>query len=158
MAVVQRKTLGEYLALEYSFTVEADPDGGYVISFPDLPGCLTEADDLSEIPSTVEEVRSLWLETAYEHGVDIPLPSYPEETGGRILLRLPKSLHKRLLQQAEREGVSLNQYAVSVLARGDAQAAIEGRLIGIEQQLRDMSESAAAASDQHSARVAASIA
>jgi len=123
-----RKTLEEYLSLEYTFTVEADPDGGYVVSFPDLPGCLTQIDDLQEVPTSVEEVRSLWLTTAYERGLDLPLPTYPEEAGGKILVRLPKSLHRQLLRQAEREGVSLNQYAVSVLARGDAQAAIESML------------------------------
>jgi antitoxin HicB len=156
MAVMHRKTLEEYLALEYTFTVEADPDGGYVISFPDLPGCLTDVDDLGEIPSTVEEVRTLWLETAYEQGIDIPLPSYPEEVGGKILLRLPKSLHRRLIKQAGREGVSLNQYAVSILARGDAQVAIEARLTGIEQQLHHNQESAPAVSRQRAVRVTAS--
>jgi hypothetical protein len=35
---------------------------------------------------------------------------------GRILLRLPSSLHAKLLEEAEREGVSLNQFAVAALA------------------------------------------
>lgn len=135
MATTQRKPLAEYLALEYPFNVIADPDGGYAILFPDLPGCYTEADTLDEIPAAVEEARTLWLETAYEQGMDIPMPSHPEECSGKILLRLPKSLHRRLLDQAAHEGVSLNQYAVSVLARGDAQAAVEHRLSSIEQQL-----------------------
>jgi antitoxin HicB len=135
MAIAQRKTLEEYLALEYPFEVKADPDGGYIVSFPDLPGCLTQADTLEELSAAVEEARALWLETAYDQGIEIPLPSYREECSGKILLRVPKSLHRRLLDQADREGVSLNQYAVSVLSRGDAQASVERRLEAIEQQL-----------------------
>lgn len=115
--------------------VTADPTGGYVVTFPDLPGCYTDADTLEELPAAVEEARTLWLETAYDQGIEIPLPSYPEECSGKILLRVPKSLHRRLLDQADREGVSLNQYAVSVLSRGDAQASVERRLEAIEQQL-----------------------
>jgi antitoxin HicB len=157
MALTHSKSLEEYLALEYTFTVEADPDRGYVVSFPDLPGCLTQVDDLHEIPTSVEEVRTLWLTTAYEQGIAIPLPTYPDEAGGKILLRLPKSLHRRLLRQAEREAVSLNQYAVSVRARGDAQAAIEGRLTGIEQQLREFRGSAGGAADRHSVQETAPI-
>ncbi len=80
MASIQRKTLEEYLALEYSFRVEADPEGGYAVWFPDLPGCFTEADSLEELPAAVAEARSLWLETAYEQGIEIPLPSHSYET------------------------------------------------------------------------------
>ncbi|HYX16626.1 MAG TPA: toxin-antitoxin system HicB family antitoxin [Nostoc sp.] len=33
-----------------------------------------------------------------------------------ILLRMPKSLHRRLAENSEQEGVSLNQYIVSLLS------------------------------------------
>lgn len=39
-----------------------------------------------------------------------------EDRSGRILLRLPRSLHGMLAEAAEREGVSLNQFALGVLA------------------------------------------
>ena len=129
MATKQRKPLGEYLALEYPFNVIADPDGGYVVSFPDLPGCMTQTDSLDQVGPLAEEVRTLWLETAYaQEELEIPLPSYPEEYSGKFNLRLPRSLHRSLAEAAEREGVSLNQYVVGLLARGDAQARLERRL------------------------------
>ena len=68
-----------------------------------------------------EEVRPLWIEAAYEHGIDIPLPSYPEEYSGKFVVRLPRSLHRRLAESAERDGVSLNQYVVMLLSGGDAE-------------------------------------
>ena len=37
---------------------------------------------------------------------------------GRVLIRMPRSLHQRLLDQAAEEGVSANQLAVAILSRG----------------------------------------
>ena len=148
----QRKSLGEYLALEYPFNVIADPEGGYVISFPDLPGCITQADSLDQIGTLAEEIRTLWLETAYaQEELEIPLPSYLEEYSGRFNLRLPRSLHRSLAEAAEREGVSLNQYVVSLLARGDAQARLERRLEELGARLDTVVSptTAVAVSDRH---------
>ena len=122
IATDRRPSLEEYLKFEYPFNVIADPESGYVIEFPDLLGCLTQIDSLDELQEMVNEVRELWLETAYEHGHDIPLPSYPEEFSGKFNLRLPKSLHRQLSESAERDGVSLNQYVVMLLARGVEQS------------------------------------
>ena len=38
------------------------------------------------------------------------------EKSGRIALRIPKSLHAKLAEQAHKEGVSLNQYCLYKLA------------------------------------------
>ena len=53
------------------------------------------------------------------------------EVSGNIKLRLPKSLHKALLQQAEEEGVSLNQLCLMHLSIGAAQKS--DRLLGSEE-------------------------
>jgi antitoxin HicB len=134
MATKTSKTLEEYLELNYPFRVDADPDGGYVITFPDLPGCMTQVEDVGEIGAAAEEVRRLWIMTEYEDAAEIPLPSYPEEYSGKFNLRLPKSLHRRLAELAEREAVSLNQLAVSLLAAGDAVSRA-----GIQEQKADLS-------------------
>lgn len=120
MNTTERMTLDQYLHLEYPFNVIADPDGGYVVEYPDLKGCLTQADTLAEVAPMAEEARALWIEAAYEYGIDIPLPSYPEEYSGKFVVRLPRSLHRRLAESAERDGVSLNQYVVMLLSGGDA--------------------------------------
>ena len=125
MHVSSRRPLAEYLALHYPFNAVADPDGGYVVLFPDLPGCMTQVESLDELPSMAEDARRLWIETEYEAGNDVPLPSYPEEYSGKFNVRLPKSLHRSLVEAAMRERVSLNQYVSTLLARGDAQARIE---------------------------------
>jgi antitoxin HicB len=122
MAENERRPLAAYLALDYPVHFVADPDGGYVAVFPDLPGCLTQGETLAETATMAEEARALWLEVEYDRGKEIPLPSYPEEHSGQFRLRLPKSLHRQLAESAELDGVSLNQYVVMLLARGEAQA------------------------------------
>ncbi len=84
----------------------------------DLPGCLTQGETLDEPIANINEGQELWIETAYEAGDDIPLPSTDDTYSGKLLLRMPKSLHRRLAEEAGRENVSLNQYIVSVLSRG----------------------------------------
>ena len=40
-----------------------------------------------------------------------------EDYSGKLVLRIPRSLHKQLKEQAAVEGVSLNQYMLYKLAR-----------------------------------------
>ena len=73
----------------------------------------------SEAP-TPEDLRA--IAAAEAEGVEnaIPLDDFMAEldaASGRLLLRIPKSLHKRLKLEAKAEGVSLNQYATYKLAR-----------------------------------------
>lgn len=123
-----RRPLADYLALEYPFHVLADPEGGYVVIHPDLPGCMTQFDDLAQLPAMVTEARELWIESEYERGNDIPEPSYPESYSGKFVARLPRSLHRTLAEQAERDGVSLNQHVVALLSAGTATNDLAARL------------------------------
>lgn len=135
-----RRPLSEYLALHYPFNVAADPEGGYVIVFPDLPGCMTQVDNLEEIGPMAEEIRVLWLTTAYEQGKEIPLPSYSEDFSGKFVVRVPRSLHRALVEGADRDGVSLNQFVVSILARGATQADMQRWLNKFGAQLSTIQE------------------
>lgn len=76
MTTHTRKPLTEYLQAEYSFKVVAQEEGGYFIIFPDLPGCMTQIETLDELVAAVNEIRTLWIETEYERGADIPEPTY----------------------------------------------------------------------------------
>jgi antitoxin HicB len=109
----------------YRYNVIADPDGGWVIEFPDLPGCFTQADDPEEIVPMAEDAKRAWIEAAYDLGREIPEPTYPDlqEYSGKFIMRVPKKLHMELAEQAKRNGVSLNSWVTyllterSVLAR-----------------------------------------
>ncbi len=122
----ETKPLEYYQGLEYSLNIIADPDGGYVAVFPDLPGCMTQGETLEEAIEMAQDARIGWIECEYDRDPhDIPMPSYPVEYSGRFNVRIPKSLHHLLADAAERDSVSLNQYVVMLLARGES----EGRAL-----------------------------
>ena len=58
-----------------------------------------------------------------EYGDPIPEPFEELSHSGKVLVRMPPFLHGELAAEAERQGVSLNQLAVSLLARGCGEAA-----------------------------------
>jgi predicted RNase H-like HicB family nuclease len=122
MSTTNRRPLADYLALDYTLVLEADPDGGYVAKFPDLPGCVTQGETLAEAVAMAEDAKQGWLEASYDVGNEIPLPTYSEEYSGRLLLRLPKSLHRQLAESAARDGVSINQYIVMLVSQGEGAA------------------------------------
>jgi len=115
------KTLSDYMKLPYRMEfVEDVSEGGYVVSFPELPGCITSGATIEEAAEHAREAKRLWLEAALEDQLEIPEPSGPEEYSGQFKLRLPKSLHKLLADHSRSEGISMNQYCVYLLSRNDA--------------------------------------
>jgi antitoxin HicB len=122
------KTLQDYLNFNYALRLIPDPDGGYVFEYPDLPGCLGQIDSLDELPEHAEEARRLWLATAYELGKEIPLPGQRENYSGKFVVRIAKSLHRRLAESAETEGISLNSYVATLLAAGQAESTLSARI------------------------------
>jgi predicted RNase H-like HicB family nuclease len=115
------ESLDDYLEMAYPLHVIPDPDGGYLFAYPDLPGCLGQIDTLGELPEHAEEARRLWLETAFERGKAIPLPAQHDHFSGRFVVRIARTLHRRLVETAAAEGVSLNSYIGTLLALGQAE-------------------------------------
>ncbi|MFR3238534.1 MAG: toxin-antitoxin system HicB family antitoxin [Acutalibacter sp.] len=57
---------------------------------------------------------------AENDGSTVSLESYKKELdeySGKLVLRIPRSLHKQLKEAAQMEGVSLNQYMLYKLAK-----------------------------------------
>ena len=57
-----------------SFTIrlERAEEGGFVVTVPELPGCVTEGDTLAEALEMAEDAISGWLCVAAKHGDPIP--------------------------------------------------------------------------------------
>jgi antitoxin HicB len=110
--------LSDYLSINYPFTVQAEADGGFVIEFPDLPGCMTQVDTADEVFAAAQEIRELWIETAHELGRTIPVLEEAPEYSGKFMTRISTSLHRDLAVAAKKEHVSLNQYVFHLLAQG----------------------------------------
>jgi antitoxin HicB len=107
--------------LDYPFRVRRlgdDEGGGYLVEFPDLPGCISDGATIEEAIANGGDALRSWIATAQEFGDPVPPPSPPEDEAysGRWNLRVPKSLHRRLAERAKAEGVSLNTLTVSLLA------------------------------------------
>ena len=67
------------MKLVYPAVFEACEEGGYSISFPDLPGCFTEGDDLAEALYMAEDAASGWILGEMENGEEIPKASRRED-------------------------------------------------------------------------------
>jgi antitoxin HicB len=112
------KSLEDYLSLPYNIEVKRSEDGGtYFARVKELPGCMTEADTFAEVEEMIRDAMAAWIEVALEEGIPIPEPRPLEEFSGRFVLRLPKSLHRDVARKAEEEGVSINQWIVTAVAR-----------------------------------------
>ena len=93
-------------------------DKAFIAEVYDLPGCL--ADGRTEAAAIAAGYRAAaqWISVARELGREVPPPSSQEPASGKFVVRLPKSLHRELQQRARREGVSLNQLVLTIVAQG----------------------------------------
>lgn len=106
-----------YLNLKYPLVIKEDEDGSYYAEYPDLKGCMTTGDSLNEISKTIEDAKQAWIETAFENNIEIPEPKSENDYSGSFRIRMPKSLHKLLADDAKNEGISMNQYCIYLLSK-----------------------------------------
>ena len=105
---------------KYPFTIRplsSEDGGGFLIEYPDLPGCHSDGDTPEQAIVNGRDALRSYLLSFRKHGDPIPKPSSPAASSGQFQVRMPKSLHARLVAQAEREGVSLNVLVVAAAAQ-----------------------------------------
>ena len=117
---------------DYRFTVRplrAEDGGGYLIEYPDLPGCISDGETIEDAIANGRDAKDAWSAAMREAGRPVPSPGADAAGGysGKWQLRTPKSLHRDLAERARREGVSLNALAVTLLARGLGEQVERGR-------------------------------
>lgn len=108
--------IGPYLKRPYTRLVVPEEDGTFRGEILEFPGCFATGDTPAEAYAKLEAVAADWLAAALERGQSIPEPFENTEFSGKLVLRLPKSLHKKTARLASRDGVSLNQFIVTALA------------------------------------------
>lgn len=115
------KTLNDYMSVSYRMEIIEDKDeGGFVVSYPDLPGCVTCGDTIETAILNALDAKKVWIEAALEEGIEIYEPDSLQNYSGQFKLRLPRSLHRALAENSKREGISMNQYCVYLLSKNDA--------------------------------------
>lgn len=110
------KTLDYYMKLPYNYSIYPAEEDGYVIEVPDLPGCITQGETAEEALNMIEDAKKCWIEAALEDGRKIPEP-ISDDYSGKFNVRIPKSLHRSLSEQAKKENISLNQLILFHLSR-----------------------------------------
>lgn len=59
--------------MRYTAIFEAQPDGGYHVSCPALPGCHSEGDTLDDAIANIREAITVYLESLQAHGEAFPV-------------------------------------------------------------------------------------
>ena len=113
-------TVKEYMELPYNIVfrhVKDDSGAYYFATVQELDGCMSDGETIEEAAANIWEAMEGWIETKLEAGFSIPTPLSAERYSGKFVVRLPKTLHARLAMEAEKEGVSLNQYTLFKLSQ-----------------------------------------
>ena len=106
---------------DYPINIRPIPDdegGGYLVTFPDLPGCVAGGETIDEAMAEARDAFAAW--TMAEQADTGALPQ-PKTYSGQFVLRVSKTLHIQLAKRAAAEEISLNQLAVTLLAQGLAE-------------------------------------
>ena len=117
-----------YVFEAYPHVVEPlteEDGGGFIITFPDLPGCMSDGETIEETIVNGRDAFSAWMSARVDMGKPIPKPTRHGQTPEPVKLvqRLPRSLHAELVARARSEGTSLNTLITMLLAEGVGRAA-----------------------------------
>jgi antitoxin HicB len=55
-------------ALSYRILLRKEPEGGYTVTVPSLPGCMTYGGTVEEAVKMAQEAIEVYLESLREHG------------------------------------------------------------------------------------------
>ena len=110
----------EYMNMEYNYMVQPinDSNGTYYFAHVlEFDGCQSTGDTFEEAYVSLKVAMRGWISQKLLEGGEVPLPKTEDTYSGKFVLRIPKSLHFKLSVEAEKEGVSLNQYALYKLSK-----------------------------------------
>jgi antitoxin HicB len=100
----------------YRFTVRPlskDEGGGYLVEYPDIPGCMSDGETIEEAIANGREALRDCVAVFEESGRKVPKPGIQ---AAQWRQRLPRTLYSKLTAQAENEGVSINSFVTAIIA------------------------------------------
>src|SRR6266498_5236997 len=110
------KTLEYYLNLPYTRELIPEPNGIWFVRIKELPNCMSQGNSPEEALRNINDAMRGWIQVELEDSEEIPEPKQEEEYSGNFRLRVPKRLHRKLVEVANREGVSLNTICIHFLS------------------------------------------
>jgi antitoxin HicB len=91
----------------------ANGDGpGWIATVEELPGCQAHGPTAESAAAGIGDAVERWVHEARA----APPPGAAAAHSGKLLVRMPRSLHAEVFRAAEREGTSLNAYIVAALS------------------------------------------
>lgn len=97
--------------------IEDEVGGGYCAEILEFSGCFAEGDTIEEAADNLQRAAKAWVLATLEQGQQVPEPKGEADYSGKVMLRMPSSLHRQAALLAKREGVSLNRYIIAALGQ-----------------------------------------
>src|SRR5205085_756577 len=104
------------LKQSYTRMVRPAEEGGFIAEMLEFPGCVTQGETVEDAYANLEDAARGWLEAVIEMGQNVPEPASDDQYSGKVVLRLPRSVHRLAAILADGEGVSLNSFLASAVA------------------------------------------
>src|SRR5205823_5614488 len=129
--------------------------GGWMATIPQLGShtFVGDGETPEEALRALDELRQELIPQLVAKGVALPEPQIEDDLGdqysGKLMLRIPRSLHGALARAAERNGVSINKLATQLLAqqleratlvqemRQEFLAELRQEILGLKRRLTD---------------------
>jgi len=104
--------------------IDAADGGGLLFTMPDIPGVIADGATEMEAIADGREAFITTVSAMVDMGQEVPAPAFnaqdftPASASGKVLARLPRSMHLQLTARAKTEGVSLNSLVLAFIAEG----------------------------------------
>ena len=83
MAIKLKKKIYQYMAV-----FEPAEEGGFTVTVPTLPGCVSEGDTFEEAVAMIQDAIEGYIESLADHGEPIPVEP-TNEFIGKVIARAP---------------------------------------------------------------------
>jgi len=110
----------------------SEGDKAFIATVSELPGLSAFGSSPEEAVKELTIAKKAYLDVLEEDGEEIPEPDLLKPFSGQTRLRLSKTLHESLTNEAKREGVSLNTYMVQLLSERNPLVEISHRIATLE--------------------------
>jgi antitoxin HicB len=81
--------------MRYPVRLKAEKEGGYVVTFPDIPEAITQGEDVEDALHHAADALETALDFYFEDRRPVPAPSKPKR--GQRLVELPPSVAAKVL-------------------------------------------------------------
>ena len=106
---------------DYPFEVRplsTEEGGGYLISFPDFAECISDGESVDEAIENGLDALKATIAALKSKKLPVPAPNSGGVASGKLVARVPKTVHAQLATRARAEGVSLNALVLTFIAQG----------------------------------------